>query len=214
MYGILKKQLHYCGGTNMQPLKQLKQNTYHWHQRFRFQLRCEIILIKWFCLEGQYDWENAQKQSAPAYSPPSLVCHAWILHIKLPPILFFPQCRLSVHRRRGLNDKHAPGLLTDSSAVICMSKATCCRSERGYPARIPGIPIPNGKLAFRVLVGSFLMRFRSGPGFSVTREERSKVNIAACAKSCMIIHTQTHTNLIYWSMWSGRVTGALLVLQQ
>lgn len=54
----------------------------------------------------------------------------------------------------------------DSSAVICMSKATCCRSERGYPARIPGIPIPNGKPAFRVLVGSFLMRFRSGPGFS------------------------------------------------
>lgn len=133
---------------------------------------------------------------------------------KAPSDPFFPQCRLSVHRRRGLNDKHAPGLLTDSSAVICMSKATCCRSERGYPARIPGIPIPNGKLAFRVLVGSFLMRFRSGPGFSVTREERSKVNIAACAKSCMIIHTQTHTNLIYWSMWSGRVTGALLVLQQ
>ncbi|TNN80519.1 hypothetical protein EYF80_009258 [Liparis tanakae] len=75
---------------------------------------------------------------------------------------------ITVHRRRGLHDKHAPGLLTDSSAVICMSKATCCRSERGYPARIPGIPIPNAKPAFRVLVGSFLTRFRSGPGFSVT----------------------------------------------
>lgn len=70
------------------------------------------------------------------------------------------------------HDEHAPGLLTDSSAVICMSKATCCRSERGYPARIPGIPIPNGMPAFRVLVGSFLMRLRSGPGFSVMKAKK------------------------------------------
>lgn len=68
---------------------------------------------------------------------------------------------------RGAHDKHAPGLFTDSSAVICIRRATCCRSDSGYPARIPGMPIPNGKLGFLVLVGSFLMRFRSGPCFSV-----------------------------------------------
>lgn len=81
-------------------------------------------------------------------------------------LLLLVPCPASIQRGRGLHDKHAPGLLMDSSAVICMSKATCCRSERGYPARIPGIPIPNGKPIFRVLAGSFLMRFRSGPGFS------------------------------------------------
>lgn len=88
-------------------------------------------------------------------------------------------CPTFIHRGRGFHDKHAPGLLMDSSAVICMSKATCCRSERGYPARIPGIPIPNGKPIFRVLAGSFLMRFRSGPGFSESTGRDAKL-ITCC----------------------------------
>lgn len=95
------------------------------------------------------------------------------LHSFLP--LLIP-CPASIQRGRGLHDKYAPGLLMDSSAVICISKATCCRSERGYPARIPGIPIPNGKPIFRVLAGSFLMRFRSGPGFSESTRRKRKVN--------------------------------------
>lgn len=102
----------------------------------------------------------------------TLFSHKQCLHIKLHPRLCF-FLLLLVRRRRDLNDKHAPGLLTDFAAVICMSKATCCRSETGYPVRIPGIPIPNG---FRVLVGSFLMRFLSGPGFSVTRFENREAN--------------------------------------
>lgn len=103
------------------------------------------------------------------------------LHSFLP--LLIP-CPASIQRGRGLHDKHAPGLLMDSSAVICMSKATCCRSERGYPARIPGIPIPNGKPIFRVLAGSFLMRFRSGPGFSKSKWRDAKLPYFMDYKSC------------------------------
>lgn len=101
-------------------------------------------------------------------------------------------CPASIQRGRGLHDKHAPGLLTDSSAVICMSKATCCRSERGYPARIPGIPIPNGKPIFRVLAGSFLMRFRSGPGFSESTRRDAKLIIVWCGTyRCLTTHHNT-----------------------
>ena len=120
------------------------------------------------------------KQSTSCLSPPPLIIylhysstHTFTVYILSSIPSLFP-CLPPVYRRRGPHDKNAPGLLTDSSAVICMSKATCCRSERGYPARIPGIPIPNGKPAFRVLVGSFLMRFRSGPGFSVMKVRGEK----------------------------------------
>lgn len=65
----------------------------------------------------------------------------------------------------------SPGLFADSSAVICMRRATCWRSESGYPARIPERPMPKSSPGFLV-AGSFLILFRSGPCFSVGQGHR------------------------------------------
>lgn len=65
----------------------------------------------------------------------------------------------------------SPGLFADSSAVICMRRATCWRSESGYPARIPERPMPKSRPGFLV-AGSFLILFRSGPCFSVGQGHR------------------------------------------
>lgn len=88
-----------------------------------------------------------------------------------------------------------PGLFADSSAVICISKATCCRSESGQPALIPAPNNPD-----LLVPASFFTLFRSGPCFSVSKDDKE---FLFCEEQDILCCTYYFKVLAYFSTIFG-----------